>query len=230
MALMLAGAGAEVGITYRSRHDDALFTLEAITKLQAPPAWARAADVSIEEDVNALFDHVDNIWPDGVDIFIANAGVWPVPDAGLEAMTTCRWRSTIGTNLDGVFLTTRAAAQRLRRGGRVVIVGSRAGAAGEPLHADYSASKGALTAFTKSIAVELAARDITVNCVAPGWIRTEMVGAALREPIGTQIARSIPLGRIAACDDVAGPILFLCSDLARHVTGTVLDVNGGARP
>jgi 3-oxoacyl-[acyl-carrier protein] reductase len=106
-------------------------------------------------------------------------------------------------------------------------VSSTAAQRGEAFHADYAASKGALVSLTKSVAVELAAREVTVNCVAPGWIDTEMVARPMAEGRG-KIEAAIPLGRIATADDVAGPIVFLCSGLARHVTGEVLNVNGGS--
>jgi 3-oxoacyl-[acyl-carrier protein] reductase len=130
-------------------------------------------------------------------------------------------------NLTSVFQTVRLAARFVSDGGRIVIVSSTAGQRGEAYHADYAASKGALISFTKSVAVELAERDVTVNCVAPGWIDTEMV----EKPMGegrARIEQNIPLGRIASADDVAGPIVFLCSALARHVTGEILNVNGGS--
>ena len=119
------------------------------------------------------------------------------------------------------------AARFVSNGGRIVMVSSTAGQRGEAYHADYAASKGALISFTKSVAVELADRDVTVNCVAPGWIDTEMVEKPLAEG-RARIEAAIPLGRVASADDVAGPIVFLCSALARHVTGEILNVNGGS--
>jgi 3-oxoacyl-[acyl-carrier protein] reductase len=113
------------------------------------------------------------------------------------------------------------------KGGRVVIVSSTAGQRGEAGHADYAATKGALISFTKSLAVEYAP-DITVNCLAPGWVDTEMSAPALGGGARERIAATIPLRRIPPAEDIAGPILFLCSDLARHVTGEVLNVNGGS--
>jgi 3-oxoacyl-[acyl-carrier protein] reductase len=115
----------------------------------------------------------------------------------------------------------------MTRGGRVVIVSSTAGQRGEAFHADYAATKGALIALTKSLAVECAP-DILVNCIAPGWVDTEMSAPAFDPENRERIRRSIPLQRIATAEDVAGPILFLCSDLARHLTGEVLNVNGGS--
>jgi 3-oxoacyl-[acyl-carrier protein] reductase len=131
-------------------------------------------------------------------------------------------------NLDAMFRTTRAAIGLIGAGGRVVLVSSTAGQRGEAFHADYAASKGAMIAFVKSLAVELAPSDVTVNCVAPGWVDTEMCDVPFANGGRERIMATIPLGRIAATADVAGPIVFLCSDLARHITGEVLNVNGGS--
>ncbi|GIS79538.1 MAG: hypothetical protein CM1200mP14_11040 [Gammaproteobacteria bacterium] len=109
-----------------------------------------------------------------------------------------------------------------------VFVGSTAGQRGEAFHADYASTKGAMMSLVKSFCIELASRDITVNCLAPGWIDTEMSSSAFGGAGRELISRSIPLGRIATPEDVAGPILFLCSELARHIPGEVLNVNGGA--
>ena len=112
--------------------------------------------------------------------------------------------------------------------GRIVLISSTAGQRGEAFHADYAATKGAVISITKSLAIELAPRDITVNCVAPGWVDTEMVAGAISGQGIDRISRGIPLGRIATPDDIAGPVVFLCSALARHVTGEIVNVNGGS--
>ena len=138
-----------------------------------------------------------------------------------------RWRATMRTNLDAVFLTTRAALGLLSPGGRIVMVGSTAGQRGESFHADYAATKGAMISLVKSLAIECAP-GIAVNCVAPGWVDTEMSAESYAGEGRARIAAGIPIGRIASADDVAGPILFLLSDLARHVTGEILNVNGGS--
>jgi 3-oxoacyl-[acyl-carrier protein] reductase len=143
-------------------------------------------------------------------------------------MTSEQWRRTLAVNLDAIFYTTRAAARIMAPGGRIVLISSTAGQRGEAGHADYAATKGALISFVKSLCVELAARQITVNCVAPGWIDTEMVAATMQAEGRATIEAGIPLGRVASADDVAGPVLFLCSGLARHITGEVLNVNGGS--
>jgi 3-oxoacyl-[acyl-carrier protein] reductase len=163
----------------------------------------------------------------GLDIFVANAGIWPAEPVPLATMSGDRWQQTLSANLDSVFLSTRAALGLLRPGGSIVLVSSTAGQRGEADHADYAASKGALIALTKSLAIECAP-DITVNCVAPGWIDTEMARPALTDGARERIADAIPLRRLASAEDVAGPIVFLCSPLARHITGEILNVNGGA--
>ena len=131
-------------------------------------------------------------------------------------------------NVDSIFFTTRAVAGAMADHGRIVLVSSTAGQRGEAMHADYGASKGAVIAFTKSLAVELAPRNITVNSVAPGWVDTDMAAAPMAGEGRARIEAAIPLGRVASADDIAGPILFLCSPLARHITGEILNVNGGS--
>jgi 3-oxoacyl-[acyl-carrier protein] reductase len=131
-------------------------------------------------------------------------------------------------NVDAMFYTSRACARRLSDNGRIVLVASTAGQRGEAMHADYAASKGAMISFVKSLCVELAPRGITVNSVAPGWVDTEMCAEPFADGGRDAIARTIPLGRIADPRDIAGPIVFLCTDLARHVTGEILNVNGGS--
>jgi 3-oxoacyl-[acyl-carrier protein] reductase len=143
-------------------------------------------------------------------------------------MTDAQWRRTLAANLDSIFYTTRAAARMIADGGRIVLVSSTAGQRGEAGHGDYAATKGAIISLVKGVAVELAKRDITVNCVAPGWIDTEMCDIPFAGGGRERIEAGIPLGRVASAEDVAGPIVFLCSPLARHITGEVLNVNGGS--
>jgi 3-oxoacyl-[acyl-carrier protein] reductase len=140
-------------------------------------------------------------------------------------MTDAQWEGTRRANLDGAVYVCRAAIPHLAAGGTIVLVSSTAGQRGEAFHADYAATKGAVIALTKALAVELAPR-LTVNCVAPGWVDTEMSEATLRR--NPAILKTIPLGRVASADDIAGPIVFLCSPLARHITGEILNVNGGS--
>jgi 3-oxoacyl-[acyl-carrier protein] reductase len=225
-ALLLARAGAHVGIAYRSRHEDARRVLDEMRALGVR-AFARSDDLASADGAAALFDAAERELG-GVDVFVANAGIWPPEDVPLAEMSEAQWLGTMEINLTALFHTVRLAARRVTDGGRIVLVSSTAAQRGEAGHADYAASKGAMISLAKSLAVELGGRGVTVNCVAPGWIDTEMVAGPLGGGRREEIERGIPLGRIASAEDVAGPILFLCSSLARHVTGEVLNVNGGS--
>lgn len=224
-ALLIARAGADVALTFHTRADEAESAARDIRRL-GRRAFVGGGDLADPEVVDRLIAGIRREFG-ALDIFVANAGVWPPEEVVLADLPVARWRRTIAANLDSVFLSTRAALGLMRAGGRVVIVSSTAGQRGEAFHADYAATKGALIALTKSLAVEYAP-DILVNCVAPGWVDTDMSLPALTDDNREQIQRSIPLRRIATADDVAGPILFLCSPLARHVTGEILNVNGGS--
>lgn len=225
-ALLLARAGADVGIGYRSREGEAADTVDEIRSL-GRHGWAQRGDLSVPGDVETLFARADREF-EGLDLVVVNHGIWPSEDIAVEEMSDERWRRTIEVNLDAAFRVTRAAARRVRGGGRIVLVSSTAGQRGEAYHVDYAASKGALLSMVKGLCVELGGRDVTVNAVAPGWIDTEMAEPAYGDGGLEAIAAAIPIGRVASAEDVAGPIVFLCSDLARHVTGEVLNVNGGA--
>ena len=164
-----------------------------------------------------------------LDILVCNAGLWE--GAPVEELDEEVWNRVLDTNLKGTWAACRAAVPYMKRQayGRIVIVSSTAGQRGESYYSNYAASKGGQIAFTKSLAVELAPHGINVNAVAPGWVWTEMTAEALSEAGARAAAEaSIPLGRIATPGDVAGPVVFLCSDWARHITGEVLNVNGGS--
>lgn len=224
-ALLLARAGANVAITCLTRQAEAESVAAEIRAL-GRRAWTAAGDLGDAATVERIFDGaVQALGP--LDYFVGNAGIWPPDETPIRDMAAERWSATMRANLDAIFLTTRASLRRMRPGGRVVLVGSTAGQRGEAFHADYAATKGAMISFVKSLCVECAP-DITVNCVAPGWVDTEMCWPAFANGGLERIAGTIPLHRVASVDDIAGPILFLCSDLARHVTGEVLNVNGGS--
>ncbi len=225
-ALFLGRAGASVGIGYRSRRTEADSVVEELRDLGVG-AWAEPGDLSRPEDCEQLFRRLDEEF-DGLDIFVANAAIWPPTAVPLTGMTDGQWRRTVATNLDSTFYTTRAALRRMRDGGAVVLVSSTAGQRGEAYHADYAATKGGMISMVKGLCVEVGGRDITVNAVAPGWVDTDMSADALASDGREAIEAAIPLGRVASAEDVAGPILFLCSSLARHVTGEILNVNGGS--
>jgi 3-oxoacyl-[acyl-carrier protein] reductase len=224
-ALLLAECGADVGIGYRSRQAEAADVVQQLAG-RGVKAFAHAGDLSTLAGTASLFERAEREFG-GLDIFVGNAGIWPPQDVPVAEMTDEHWRRTMSENVDAMFYTTRAAARLLERGGRIVMVSSTAGQRGEAYHADYAASKGAMISLVKSVAVELGKRDITVNAVAPGWVDTEMVAEAIHAT-RDQIAAAIPVGRVATAKDIAGPIVFLCSEHARHITGEILNVNGGS--
>ncbi|MGE0354722.1 MAG: SDR family NAD(P)-dependent oxidoreductase [Gemmatimonadales bacterium] len=223
-AVLFARAGADVGIAYHRRKDEAEKVADEVRNL-GRRAWVAGGDLAdltaADRLVRACAEEFGRL-----DGFIANAGIWPVADVPLKDLPPERWRLTLGANLDSVYATTRAALGVMQRGA-VVLVSSTAGQRGEAYHADYAATKGAIISLTKSLAIECAP-EINVNCVAPGWVETEMSEAAYAGGGRERIARTIPLQRIATAEDIAGAILFLCSHLARHITGEVLNVNGGS--
>ena len=224
-ALLFARAGANVGITYHTRQADAEAAAREI-RAMGRRAFCAGGDLADPAVVSQVFRECKAAFG-GLDCFVANAGIWPSDEIPLGKLSEGRWRSTLAQNLDAVFLTTRAALGLLGPGGRIVLVSSTAGQRGEAFHADYAATKGALISMTKSLAVECAP-DLNVNCVAPGWVDTEMSAGPYAGGGRERIAATIPLRRIPPPEDIAGPILFLCSPLARHVTGEVLNVNGGS--
>jgi 3-oxoacyl-[acyl-carrier protein] reductase len=172
-----------------------------------------------------------------IDALVVNHGIWEANDAPIAAMKESQWRRTLGVNLDSVFGLVQAAVGQMERQGRgadglaghIVLISSTAGQRGEAYHADYAVTKGAIISLTKSLSSELAPQGIRVNCVAPGWVDTEMSAAALGDAeLGPRIAAGIPVGRAAYPREIAGPVLFLCTPLAGFISGEILNVNGGA--
>jgi len=225
-ARLLARAGADVMIGYRSRAADAELVVASL-RGEGVTAAAYASDIATRDGAESLVRETMRQLG-GLDLFVGNAGVWPEEEVALAEMEDARWMRTMRENVDSVFFTTRAVARVISDHGRIVLVSSTAGQRGEAYHADYGTSKGAVISLTKSLAVELAPRDVTVNSVAPGWVDTEMVAGALAGDVRARVDAAIPLGRIAPAEDIAGPIVLLCSSLARHVTGEILNVNGGS--
>ena len=223
---MLAMAGADVGIAYRSRQVDANALVAELEALGVK-SFTHSGDLSTREANDSfVLAGVEKLG--GVDIFVGNSGVWPPNPVDVGSLDDARWRSTMSANLDGMFFAARAVAPILPTGGRLIFVSSTAGQRGEAGHSDYAATKGAMISFVKSLAVELGPRDVTVNCVAPGWVDTEAVEVPFAGEGRSRIEAAIPLRRVASAEDIAGPIVFLASRLARHVTGEVLNVNGGS--
>ena len=226
VSLMLARSGAHVGVSYQNRADPAN---ALVTELRAlgVKAFAEPGDIADEQNADRLIERTVSELG-GLDIYVGNAGVWPPQYVGIEAMTSEQWRRTIAVNLDSIFYTTRAAARVMSDGGRIVLVSSTAGQRGEAGHVDYAASKGAMISMVKGLCIELAPRQITVNSVAPGWVDTEMAAEPYASGGRAQIEANIPLKRVATAEDIAGPVVFLCSELARHITGEIMNVNGGS--
>jgi 3-oxoacyl-[acyl-carrier protein] reductase len=226
-AMLFAEYGVDVAIGYRSRRADAEALAQSLRDEHGVKAVAHASDISTVEGATELVDRAADALG-GLDFFVGSAGIWPPDDVSFSEMTDAQWRRTMAENVDSVFYTTRAAIRRISDNGRIVLVSSTAGQRGEAYHADYAASKGAMISLVKSLAPELGRRGITVNSVAPGWVDTEMCAQPFGNGGRERIAAAIPIGRIATPRDIAGPIVFLCSELARHVTGEILNVNGGS--
>lgn len=166
-----------------------------------------------------------------LDILVANAGIWNVEDIPIEKLSEREWDRMVETNLKSVYAVVRFAVAVMKRqgGGRIVAVASTAGQRGEAFHTHYGASKGAIISFVKGLSTELAPHNILVNCVAPGWVDTDMSRPVLaRKKSRRWVQAQIPLGRVATAEEIAGPILFLASDLATFMTGEIVNVNGGA--
>jgi len=231
---LFVGAGARVAFNYRQARGQA----EAL----AAECGGAEHCVAIEQDLSSPADGHALVAAavaafGRLDVLVANHGIWEPEDAPIASMAESQWRRTLAVNLDSVFGLVQAAVAQFDRQagdgsdaiGHIVLISSTAGQRGEAGHADYAVTKGALISLTKSLSSELAPRGIRVNCVAPGWVRTDMSAATLADPErGAKIAAGIPVGRPASPLEIAGPILFLCTPLAGFISGEVLNVNGGA--
>ncbi len=225
-ARLLALAGCDVAVHYNAA-SDAATRVAAEVERAGRRAWMLRADLADLDAARKLATDVES-HAGGLDIVVHNAGIWT--HGRIDSMSQAVWQETMRLNLDSVFALTQATLPMLRRSvhAAIVVVTSTAAQRGEAEHAHYAASKGALISFVKSLAVELAP-GIRVNAVAPGWVETDMAKSALAGPAARRaIEAAIPRGRVASADDVAGPIVFLASDLAAHVTGEILNVNGGS--
>jgi len=227
IAELLAALGAHVVVNYVKGQEAAEITTVAL-RGRGVEAIALQADVSNQLDAQRLIDATIERF-NRIDILVCNAGIWE--GAPLDRMSEELWDRTIDINLKGTWTVCRAAVSPMKkqRSGKIVILTSTAGQRGEANFSNYAASKGAQIAFTKSLADELAAWGINVNAVAPGWVDTEMAQAALGDLKNRErIVGTIPLRKIATPEDIAAPAVFLCTDWARHITGEILNVNGGS--
>ena len=225
---MFVAAGAKVVFNYQKRRDDA----DALVKeLGAENCYAMQADLSTVEAAEGLIGAAVAKFG-GCDIVVANHGIWPAEDIPVNEMTPEHWRRSVAINLDSVFGLVKYAVAQMKkqgRGGHVVVVSSTAGQRGEAFHCDYAATKGAVISMVKGLSTELARDDIRVNCVAPGWVNTEMAAPAMNDPaVKERALRLIPMGRVGTPEEVAAPILFLCTEHAGFITGEIFNVNGGA--
>jgi 3-oxoacyl-[acyl-carrier protein] reductase len=226
VAALLARAGARVAVDY-VRNEEAANSFVREVRARGDEAMALAGDLADPSHARQLVRDVVTAWG-RLDILINNAGIWEEDRAGREDLDV--WDRTIAINLRGAHIVTDAAIPHLEKtGGSIVFVSSTAGQRGEAGHSAYAATKGALISYTKSLAAELGPRGVRVNCIAPGWVETDLTREALSDPERRRrIEETIPLGGVAQPDDIAGPVLFLVSDLARHLQGEVLNVNGGS--
>lgn len=223
---VFAAAGASVAIHYRADEEAARTVEEACRAAGDGEPLLVAADLTAPQGVDQLFDLLERHWAD-LDCVVNNAGIWV--HNPLSEFDDQRAAETWELNVAAVFRVTARAAAWLEgaEDGNVVSLSSTAGQRGEAEYSPYAASKGALIAATKSWSTELAPR-VRVNAVAPGWVDTDMCREVFADGGRERIEATIPLRRVASPEDVAGPVLFLASPLARHVTGEILNVNGGA--
>jgi len=222
-----ARLGAHVVVNY-VRDDQAAKQTVSEAETHGVGALAVQADVSLKGDAQRLIEAAVKKF-EQVDFLVCNAGIWE--GAPIDQMTEALWDRTMDLNLKGTWSVCRSAVPLMKRqgSGRIVIVSSTAGQRGEPNVANYAASKGGQISFTKSLAAELGPFGINVNSVAPGWVDTDMCEDVFSQPgFRKSIEDGIPLGRVAAPEDIAWPIVFLCTEWARHINGEILNVNGGS--
>jgi 3-oxoacyl-[acyl-carrier protein] reductase len=224
-ALMFAEHGADLALNFRERADAADSLL---AELRAFPVRAHLyqADVADESAVNRMVAAVAADFG-RLDVLVNNAGIWK--EAPIATITSEELAEMIDINLKGIFYCARAAVPHLaRHGGSIINISSTAGQRGEAYHSHYAATKGAAISLTKSLATELVGQKIRVNCVAPGWVATDMSNDALASPEAPKYLSEIPLRRAARAEEIAGAIVFLASDWASFITGEIVNVNGGA--
>ncbi|MEJ2491418.1 MAG: 3-oxoacyl-[acyl-carrier-protein] reductase [Desulfuromonadales bacterium] len=224
-AIALALAAQGVSIVASARNADALNDLVGEIEAQGGKAHAVAGDVAQEADVNTLVDQAVATYGH-LDILVNNAGI--TRDGLLLRMKNDDWDAVLDTNLKGAFLCTRAAAKVMskQRSGRIINISSVVGEMGNAGQANYCASKAGLLGLTKSVARELARRNVTVNAITPGFIVTEMTDG-MTDKARDAMIEQIPLGRLGEAQDIANAVLFLASEKSSYITGHVLAVNGG---
>jgi 3-oxoacyl-[acyl-carrier protein] reductase len=226
---LFAQAGADVVFNYYKAKDSAL-QVEQDARKHGTRVEAFKADVGRHAENQKLVEQcIARLGR--LDIVVANAGVWNSDDLPIEKMTEKQWDDMIRINLKSVYSIIHFSVPQMikQKSGKIIPISSTAGQRGESFHTHYGASKGGIISLTKGLAAELARHNILVNCVAPGWVATDMSNDILDSKAGQKmVAAAIPLGRAATSEEVAGPILFLASDLANFMTGEIINVNGGS--
>ncbi|HZP23485.1 MAG TPA: glucose 1-dehydrogenase [Terriglobales bacterium] len=225
---LFVAAGARVAFNYQHAKREAGQLVEEFGDhrayaVQADLSEANAADALVRAAVGRF---------GGLDVLVVNHGVWPPQDTAVDEMTERQWHNTVAINLDSSFSLIKHTVGHMKRqgrGGRIVLVSSTAGQRGEAGHCDYAATKGALISMTKGLSTELAPHNIRINSVAPGWVATDMTADTLNDRDSrNKVFATIPLGRVGTPEEIAAPILFLCTDHAGFITGEIFNVNGGA--
>jgi len=226
VSTLLARLGARVCANY-VRDERAADEMVGAVRASGGDAFALKADVSKPQEAARLVEQASSRLG-ALDILVVNHGIWK--RASIEEMTPEQWDETIDVNLGGAYAVCHHAARCMvpRRKGAIVTIASTSGQRGEAHYSHYSATKGAMISFTKSLAAELAPHGIRVNGVAPGWVLTDMTRDSLKGPGAAGAVAPIPLGRAASPEEIAGPVAFLASDLASYLFGEILCVNGGA--
>ncbi len=226
---MFAQAGADVVFSYH-RNKAAAQQVEQEARKQGTRIESLKADLGSMKDAKRLIEFARERLGH-IDVLVGNAGIWNAEDRGIGEMSEREWDEMVRVNLKSIYAVTHYAVPHMiqQRSGRIIHISSTAGQRGESFHTHYGATKGGIISFVKGLSTELARHNILVNCVAPGWVDTDMSAAVLRSKAGAKYAASvIPLGRAATPEEIAGPILFLASELASFITGEIFNVNGGA--
>ncbi len=222
----LSKAGADVAFTYNTNEQLANKLCDEYTGKNIVRSFK--VNTNNEDDICNVINTVENDFGK-IDILVNNAGIWEKSE--IENLSLDKWNKTININLTGTFLFTKYTVPIMKKNkfGRIINISSTAGQRGEAFYSHYAASKGGIIAFTKSLAVELGEYNITVNSVAPGWVKTDMTKDVFENKYEEEkIIKEIPLRKIAVPEDVAGAVIFLASDLASHITGSSINVNGGS--
>jgi 3-oxoacyl-[acyl-carrier protein] reductase len=228
---LFAEAGADVVFSY-NRNRDAAAQVEQDARKHGTRIESFKADVGKMADAKKLVDFSRERLG-RLDVLVANAGIWNDKDIPIEQLSERDWDEMVRVNLKGVYTVVHSAVPHMiaQGGGRIIAVSSVAGQRGTAFHTHYSATKGGVISFAKALASELARHNILVNCVAPGFVDTDVWAATLKSKTRAKaLVAAYPLKRVAKPEEVAGPILFLASDLATFITGEVINVNGGSFP